>query len=86
MDDSDISADEIDDNVALAVEIFGYSDSESFDSFEQALALDRADEICIDLIIIVENRECFWMGFPTHLPSVQLILSRRFFKAISECL
>ena len=73
MDDSDISADEIDDNVALAVEIFGYSDSESFDSFEQALALDRADEICIDLIIIVENRECLdGISDPSSVSSVDL--------------
>ena len=58
MDDLDILANEIDDNVALAIEIFGNSDSESIDRFGQALALDKADKICTDLIIIVENGEC----------------------------
>ena len=73
MNDSDILADEIDDKVALAVEIFGDSDSESFDTFGQTLALDRPDEICIDLIIIVENWECLdGISDPSSVSSVDL--------------
>ena len=73
MNDSDILADEIDDKVALAVEIFGDSDSKSFDRFRQTLALDRPDEICIDLIIIVENGECLdVISDPSSVSSVDL--------------